>query len=173
VNPGVTRLVIVLALAVGGVAVLAQGFDAESAAAPTASPDPTSPSPTESPSPPPQNGNGGEVVGQQKGVLVQVLNGTFTPGLAGDFQNRLEDDQYLSGGDPTDAPAKPVVETVVYFRDDDSAEQAEQNEADARLLAETYLGDAAVEQLPRDYRGPDVTDPAADVIVVLGEDFEP
>lgn len=168
-NPGVTRLAIVLALVVGGIVVLAQGFDAETAAAPPTSPDPTSPSPTDSPSPAPQDGNGGEIVGQKDGVLVQVLNGTFTPGLAGDLQLTLEADDYLRGGEPADAPEKPIVDTVVYFRNDDHAAQ---NEADAQLLAEEYLTvDVPVEKLPRDYQSEDVTDPAADVIVVLGEDF--
>ena len=171
-NPGVTRLAIVLALVVGGIVVLAQGFDAGTVAAPTTSPDPTSPSPTDSPSPPPQNGDGGggEVVGQKRGVLVQVLNGTFTPGLAGDFQLTLEDEGYLRGGEPADAPEKPIVDTIVYFRNDDHAAQ---NEADAQLLAEDYLSaDTPVEKLPRDLQGEDVTDPAADVVVILGEDFE-
>jgi LytR cell envelope-related transcriptional attenuator len=167
VNPGVTRLLIVVALVVGGVVVLAQGFDAESAAPPT-SPEPTTPPPENSPSPTPRDENGGEVVGQTDGVLVQVLNGTFTPGLAGDFALTLENDGYLRGGEPGDAPDKPIVDTVVYFRNDDSAAQ---NEADARLLAETYLtSDVPVERLPREYQPEAVTDPAADVIVVLGED---
>lgn len=169
-NPGVTRLAIVLALVVGGIVVLAQGFDAETAAAPTTSPETTSPSPTRSPSPSPQNGGGGEIVGQTEDVLIQVLNGTFTPGLAGDFQLTLEDEGYLRGGEPTDAPDKPIVDTIVYFRPD---EHEEQNEADAKLLAETYLTpDVPVEKLPRAYQAEAVTNPAADVIVVLGEDFE-
>lgn len=168
-NPGVTRLVIVLALVVGGVLVLAQGFDAETAAAPTTSPDPTSPPPDESPPPTAPDGDGGEIVGQKDGVLVQVLNGTFTPGLAGDFAIVLEDEGYLRGGEPADAPEKPIVDTVVYFRNDDNADQ---NEADARLLVEDHLtADIPVEKLPPEYRSDDVTDPAADVIVVLGEDF--
>jgi hypothetical protein len=170
VNPGVTRLVIVLALVVGGVVVLTQGLDAETVAAPTTSPDPTTPPPDESPSPTPPDGDGGgEVVGQKEGVLVQVLNGTFTPGLAGDFAITLENDNYLRGGEPADAPDKPIVDTVVYFRNDDNAAQ---NEADARLLAEDYLPpNVPVERLPREYQSEDVTDPAADVIVVLGEDM--
>lgn len=168
-NPGVTRLAIVLALVVGGIVVLIQGFD-ETAAAPTTSPEPTSPSPSDSPSPSPQDGDGGEIVGQKDGVLVQVLNGTFTPGLAGDFQLTLEQDDYLRGGEPADAPEKPIVDTIVYFRNDDHAAQ---NEADAKLLAEDYLSvDVPVERLPREYQSEDVTNPAADVIVVLGEDFE-
>jgi len=165
VNPGVTRLVIVLALVVGGIIVLSQGFGEETVAAPTSSPEPT-PSESESPSPPDE----GEIVGQKEGVLVQVLNGTYTAGLASDFQIFLvEEERYLQGGEPGDAPGKPIVDTVVYFRKDDHAEQ---NEADAKLLAKDYLNDAPVEQLPGAYRDESVTNPAADVIVVLGEDAE-
>jgi hypothetical protein len=164
VNPGVTRLVIVLALVVGGIVVLAQGFGDETVAAPTESPDPTV-SETPSPPPPPDEG---EIVGQKDGVLVQVLNGTFTPGLAGDFQLTLEEEGYLRGGEPGDAPDKPIVDTVVYFRPDDHEEQ---NEADAKLLSKDYLNDAPAEKLPSAYRDENVTNPAADVIVVLGEDM--
>jgi hypothetical protein len=166
VNPGVTRLVIVLALVGGGIVVLTQGFDAETAAAPSTAPGTTqSPSPSPSKTPEPDEG---EVVGQKDGVLVQVLNGTFSPGLAGDFQLTLEEEGYLRGGEPADAPEKPIVDTVVYFRPDDSAAQ---NEADAKLLAKDYLEDAPVERLPAAYRDDTVTNPAADVIVVLGEDM--
>jgi hypothetical protein len=167
VNPGVTRLVIVLALVVGGIVVLAQGFGEETVAAPTASPEPTvseTPSPTQ---PPPEDG---EIVGQKEGVLVQVLNGTFSAGLASDFQIFLvEEEGYFQAGEPADGPEKPIIDTVVYFRRDDHAAQ---NEADAKLLADDYLEGAPVEALPAAYRGEDVTDPAADVIVVLGEDAE-
>lgn len=160
-NPGVTRLVIVLALVVGGIGVLAAGFGDETEAAPSPSTEP-SPSVSESPSPQPEDG---EVVGE-KGALVQVFNGTFTPGLAADFQATLEQEGYIHAGDPGDAPDKPIVDTIVYFRRDDTARQ---NEADAQLLSDTYLAGAPVERLPSTYE--DVTDPAADVIVVLGEDM--
>jgi LytR cell envelope-related transcriptional attenuator len=162
VNPGVTRLVIVLALVAGGVGVLAKGFSG-SAAADDEGPDTTSPSVSESPSP--SQSPEQDIVGRQEGVLVQVLNGTFTPGFAGDWEIRLEDDGYLKAGDPADSPDKPIVDSVVYFRPDDSKEQ---NQADAQLLAETYLKDAPAERLPEAYK--DIVDPAADVIVVLGED---
>jgi LytR cell envelope-related transcriptional attenuator len=163
VNPGIARLAIVLALVVGGVAVLASGFsDGESAAAP-----PTSPSPSASPSPTPSPAPDPDVVPNQEGVLVQVLNGTSTPGLAGDFQILLDDEGYVRAGEPADAPQKPVVDTIVYFRRDRNAEQ---NRADAQLLSETYLGGVPVQPLPADLADPDVTSESADVVVVLGED---
>jgi hypothetical protein len=164
VNLGVARLVIVVALVVGGVAVLVNGFSDETTSA-TPRPSTPSPSPSESPSPtepPPE-----EVVPNQEGVLVQVLNGTSVAGLAGDFQILLEDEGYLPAGPPGDAPDKPVLDSAVYFRRDGNATQ---NRADAELLSETYLGAVAVEPLPAAYEDPAVTDESADVVVVLGED---
>lgn len=161
-NPGIARLAIVIALVVGGVAVLANGFSDEGAAAPPR--DSASPSPTGSPSPTrtPQQ----SIVPNQEGVLVQVLNGTSTAGYAADFQGTLEDQGgYLPAGPPGDAPDKPVVDSIVYFRPDDSAAQ---NRADAELLSEEYLGGVPVERLPATIA--DVVNESADVIVVLGED---
>jgi hypothetical protein len=161
-NPGVSRLAIVIALVIGGVALLANGFsDGETVAAPRGS---SSPSPSETPSPArsPQQ----SIVPNQQGVLVQVLNGTTKPGLAADFQATLVDQGgYLEAGTPGDAPDKPVVDSVVYFRQDNNKAQ---NRADAQLLSETYLGGIAVKPLPAALK--DVVSASADVIVVLGED---
>lgn len=161
-NLGIARLAIVLALVIGGVAVLANGFtdEGEAAGPPVDSPTPT-PSPSPTPSPTPQQ----TVSPNQDGVLVQVLNGTAVAGLAGDFQILLEEENYLRAGEPTDAPNKPVVDSVVYFRRDGNAEQ---NRADAQLLSETYLGGVPVEPLPPPIA--EAVDPAADVVVLLGED---
>jgi LytR cell envelope-related transcriptional attenuator len=162
VNPGVARLAIVIALVIGGVAVLANGFsERETKAAPGDSP---SPSPSESPSPTrsPQQ----SVVPNQEGVLVQVLNGTSRAGYAGDFQIMLEEQGgYLRAGEPADAPEKPVVDSIVYFRPD---KDKAQHRADATLLSDTYLGGVPVEPLPADLR--DAVNESADVVVVLGED---
>jgi hypothetical protein len=161
VNLGVARLAIVVALVVGGVAVLANGFtDGATAANPPGSTSPT-PSPSASPSQPPKQ----DVVPNQEGVLVQVLNGTNTAGFAADFQALLTDDNYLKAGEPADAPDKPILDTVVYFRQDANKSQ---NRADAELLSETYLGGAAVQPLPASYKS--LVSESADVIVVLGED---
>ena len=161
-NPGVTRLAIVVALVVGGIAVLANGFSEDASGAEPPSPS-VSPSASESPSP--STSPEEKVSPAQEGVLVQVLNGTFTPGLAGDFQILLENEGYLSAGDPGDAPDKPIVDSVVYFRGD---QKAAQNRADAQLLSENYLDGATVQRLPAELK--DQTNEAADVIVVLGED---
>lgn len=160
-NPGLARLAIVIALVIGGVAVLANGFsEQESKAAQGDSP---SPSAAESPSPTPTPEE--SVVPNQEGVLVQVLNGTSQAGYAGDFQIMLEEQGYLRAGEPADAPTKPVVDSIVHFRRDADAAQ---NRADAELLAETYLGSAPVEPLPANLR--EVVNETANVVVVLGED---
>ena len=160
-NPGVARLAIVIALVIGGVAVLANGFsDGGSVAAPTDSPSPSSsesPSPSRTPEP--------SIVPNQDGVLVQVLNGTSQAGFAGDFQLLLEDEGYLRAGEPADAPDKPVVDSIVYFRPDDHRAQ---NRADAQLLSETYLSSVPVKPMPPTLA--DAVSESADVVVVLGED---
>ena len=161
-NPGVARLAIVIALVIGGVALLANGFaDGESAAAPPG--DSPSPSPSESPSP--SRSPQPSLVPNQEGVLVQVLNGTSQAGYAGDFQILLEEEGYLRAGEPADAPDKPVLDSIVYFRRDDNRAQ---NRADAQLLSETYLGGVSVKPMPPSLE--DAVAESADVVVVLGED---
>jgi hypothetical protein len=161
VNPGVSRLAIVIALVIGGVALLANGFsDGETAAAAWDSSSPYS-SESTSPSRSPQQ----SIVPNQDGVLVQVLNGTSKAGYAGDFQILLEQEGYLRAGEPADAPDKPVVDSVVYFRQDDNRAQ---NRADAQLLSETYLGGVPVKPLPATLK--DLVSESADVVVVLGDD---
>lgn len=160
-NPGVSRLAIVIALVIGGVALLANGFsDGGTVAAPR---DSSSPSASESPSP--SRSPSQSIVPNQDGVLVQVLNGTTKAGYAGDFQILLEQEGYLRAGEPADAPDKPVVDSVVYFRQDDNKAQ---NRADAELLSETYLGGVSVKSLPATLQ--DLVSESADVVVVLGED---
>ena len=164
-NPGISRLAIVLALVVGGMAVLANGFTDEGAVA-RQDGSTTTPSPSTTPSPtqPPRD----SVVPNQEGVLVQVLNGTTRAGYAATFQEMLVDvGGYLEAGEPGDAPDKPIVDSIVYFRADDNSRQ---NRADARLLSEEYLGGVPVERLPADLVDSDAIDRAADVVVVLGED---
>jgi hypothetical protein len=164
VNPGIARLAIVIALVIGGVAVLANGFDDDGVAA---RPEPsTSQSPTGSPTP--SRSPQASIVPNQKGVLVQVLNGTSRAGYAADFQEMLVDlGEYLPADDAGDAPDKPIVDSIVYFRaDGDKA----QNQADAQLLSDEYLPGVPVQRLPADLADSGAIDPAADVVVVLGED---
>ena len=161
-NPGISRLAIVLALVIGGVAVLANGFDDDAVVArPSGS---TTPSPSESPSP--SRSPQASIVPNETGVLVQVLNGTSRAGYAGDFQQMLIDlGRYLEAGDPGDAPNKPILDSIVYYRAD---EDGPQHEADAQFLSDEYLGGVPVERLPAELA--EVVNPAADVVIVLGED---
>jgi hypothetical protein len=161
VNPGISRLAIVIALVIGGVALLANGFSEGTTV--TAPGD--SPSPTPSDSPSPSRSPQASIVPNKDGVLVQVLNGTSKAGYAGDFQILLEEEGYLRAGEPADAPDKPVLDSIVYFRQDDHKAQ---NRADAQLLSETYLGGVAVKPLPKDLA--DVVSESADIVVELGED---
>ena len=163
-NPGVARLAIVVALVLAGVAVLVNGFSDEgTSAAPSPS---SSPSPTGSPSP--SSSPDGEVVGQ-KNAFVQVFNGTNAAGFAATFLEQLANDGYLQAGEPADAPEKPVLDSIVYYKADETLEQ---NRADAKLLARDYLLETTpVERLPDDLA--DTVDPAADVVVILGEDVAP
>lgn len=160
-NPGISRLAIVIALVIGGVALLANGFSEGTTV--TAPGD--SPSPTPSDSPSPSRSPQASIVPNKDGVLVQVLNGTSKAGYAGDFQILLEEEGYLRAGEPADAPDKPVLDSIVYFRQDDHKAQ---NRADAQLLSETYLGGVAVKPLPKDLA--DVVSESADIVVELGED---
>lgn len=161
-NPGVARLAIVIALVIGGVALLANGFaDGESAAAPPG----VSPSSSPSESPSPSRSPEPSLVPNQEGVLVQVLNGTSEAGRAGDFQILLEEEGYLRAGEPADAPDKPVLDSIVYFRRDDHRAQ---NRADAQLLSDTYLGGVPVKPMPASLES--AVAESADVVVVLGED---
>jgi hypothetical protein len=161
VNPGISRLAIVIALVIGGVALLANGFSEGTTV--TAPGDSQSPTPSDSPSP--SNSPQPSIVPNKDGVLVQVLNGTSKAGYAGDFQILLEEEGYLRAGEPADAPDKPVLDSIVYFRQDDHKAQ---NRADAQLLSETYLGGVAVKPLPKDLA--DVVSESADIVVELGED---
>ena len=165
-NPGIARLAIVLALVIGGVAVLANGFSDDAAVAEP--PDGSTTSPTPSQSPTPSRSPQASIVPNQEGVLVQVLNGTSQAGYAATFQEMLVDvGGYLEAGEPGDAPDKPIIDSIVYFRDDDKGDQ---NRADAQLLSDEYLGGVPVERLPADLANSDAVDPATDVLVVLGED---
>lgn len=163
-NPGIARLAIIIALIVGGVAVLANGFSDDGAAA---APDGSSTlSPTQTPSP--TNSPQASIVPQQDGVLIQVLNGTSAAGFAGDFQEMLVDTAgYLAAGEPGDAPDKPVLDSIVYFRPDNHAAQ---NRADAQLLSDEFLGGVPVERLPADLANDDAVAATTDVLVLLGED---
>jgi len=88
------------------------------------------------------------------GVVVQVLNGSHTTGLAGDTTNTLKDAGYTLRT-PDNAPFTAT--TTVYYASD--------SKTDAQYLQEKYFPEADLKPAPSTF--------AADVqiTIVLGQDF--
>jgi hypothetical protein len=167
VNIGTARIVIVLALVAGGVAVLANGFGggADVAAPGAGNPSPSvsvSPSTSASPATPPKETPSPQV----QGVHIAVFNGTNETGLAGQVQQTLEADGYVAAQDPADAPSKPVEKTIVYFR---GGVDASQNRSDATYVADTYFGGAHVALLGSDQAASIAK--SAQVVIIVGVDY--
>lgn len=175
-NTGTTRIVIVAALVVAGFVVLVSGFPSiggEAAGGPgtstSLSPSPSSPGTDTQTTPPPVDPQ------PAAKILFFVLNGTNSTGLAGIQAERLQNHKLtpalnadnVSAGD---APTKGQKKTVVYFRGGDDAEQ---NEADAQWVADTYFNGAAVRELAPDFASGDVVPAGANVVILLGEDSIP
>ena len=168
-NLSPARLAVIVALVVGGVAVLLNGFElstdtASAGGSPTpsapVSPLPTSPaSPTDDPieTPAPET----------EGVTFMVFNGTSTTGLGGTVQQDLEAEGYTSTQDAANALTSPVAKTIVYYRGGDDAVQ---NEANATYMAEEFLGGAAVKLLGVEYENE--VPPDTQIVVIVGSDFE-
>lgn len=167
VNLGTARIVIILALAVGGIAVLANGFASGAVVTPptggggsdTASPSSsTSSSPTQPPkeTPPP-------VI---EGVQIAVFNGTNETGLAAQVQQVLDADGYVAAQDPADAATKPVPRTIVYFR---GGADTSQNRSNARYIADTYFDGARVAILDPEL-AVDIAE-SAQAIIIVGVDY--
>ena len=173
VNLSPARLAVLVALVVGGIGIMLNGFgdegtaiaDGANDAAPTVSesPAPTDgASPTQTESPPP------ELEPQVDGVVIQVLNGTNETGLAAEADQFLTSKGYEQGLVPGDIATKPVAGTTVYFRTGDDAAQ---NEADAENLATRFLkGVEATVRPLNDALGSDVA-PRTQLVIVLGEDY--
>ena len=169
VNLGTARIVIILALAVGGHRRAGERLrerrrrpaaerwrgQRDARARPTSSPtnSPTQP-PKETPSP------------QIEGVLIAVFNGTNETGLAAEVQQLLEADGYVAAQDPADADPKPVPKTIVYFR---GGADAAQNRSNARYIADTYFDGAKVSLLDQEL----AVDISADAqaIIIVGVDY--
>jgi hypothetical protein len=166
VNLSPARLAVLVALVVGGIAVLLNGFDSSGGTAvaggttpsPTVTVSPTSSSPTasagasETPKP------------QVDGVKFMVFNGTDTTGLGGTVQQMLESKGYMSTADAQDAPTKPVTETTVYFKGGPDSDQAR---SDAKHMATKYLHGAQVDVLGDEFDVPADTE----LVVVVGSDY--
>lgn len=167
-NLSPARLAVIVALVVGGVAVLLNGFElsTDTAAAGgspspsvTVSPLPTTPaSPTDvatdTPAP------------ETDGVTIMVFNGTSQTGLAGIVQQDLQDQGYDAPTDAANALSSTIPRTTVYFRV--GADEA-QNEANATYMAEEFLDGAVVKPLGEDYDTQ--VDKDIELVVVVGNDY--
>lgn len=168
VNLGSTRVVIIVALVVAGVAVLANGFgDEGAAAAPTVTGTP-SPGSTSSPSgtASPSESASETPAPQTKGVLIMVLNGTNVTGLATLAQDMLVTEGYVAPDLAANALAPGVKITSVYYRPGDAEEQ---NKADAAYIAKTFFPGSEVGRLSPAYDG--IVKPSVTVVVVVGDDY--
>jgi hypothetical protein len=173
VNLSPARLAVLVALVVGGIAVMINGFGDEGTAVagggdvvtPTES---VSVSPTDASSPTETQSPAVELEPQVDGVMIQVLNGTDATGLASQAEQFLEAKGYVAALPAADAAQKGVPDTIVYFRTGDDAEQ---NEVDAANLAKKYLKgvDATVRPLNASLDA-DVA-PKTQIVVVLGQDY--
>jgi LytR cell envelope-related transcriptional attenuator len=174
VNLSPARLAVLVALVVGGIAVMLNGFGDEGSAVaggdtgettPTVTESPgatSSPSPTRTESPAPQ------LEPQVDGVPIQVLNGTDATGLAAEVEQLLVGKGYEAALPADDAEEKPVSVTTVYFRTGDDEEQ---NEANADHLARRFLKgvDAAVRPLNATLDS--AVGPKSQLVVLLGQDY--
>jgi hypothetical protein len=171
VNLSPARLAVIVALVVGGVAVLLNGFSGSGGASavgeggtpPTAaasSPTTTS-SPTETPSKPVETP--APVV---DGVTVMVFNGTNTTGLGAQVDELLTGKGYDTPVVPGNAPSKPVDKTIVYFR---GGPDADQNESNATHMSKRFLGGTDVKPLGAEFES--LVPTTTQLVVVVGEDY--
>ncbi len=169
-NLGTARIVLIVALVAGGVAVLSNAFGGGTAAlapsgggsgsSPSASSSPShSRSPATSPSPLPSPNVGG--------VIFASLNGTYAPGCATKVDHMLVGDHYQEGQAPGDYAPKPFPKTTVYYR---IGANAAQNQSDAQYMADTYFNGAKVAKLPTPL-GTATVAKTVQVAVVIGDNY--
>ncbi len=173
-NLSPARLVVLVALVVGGLAVMVNGFG-DDATVLAGGGDPPTPSVAESPeasgspSPSASESAAPELEAQVDGVMIQVLNGTSAVGLAAEVEAFLVGKGYVAALPAADATNKPVDTTTVYFR---TGPDAEQNEVDAQHLADRFLKgvEAIVEPLNNAIDSNNVS-PKTQLVVLIGEDY--
>jgi len=168
-NTGMTRIVIIAALVLGGIVVLASGFGAGGAVAvapgvtnsPSGSPTPSN-SHSQSPSP--------QLSPKIQKVKMVIFNAGFdvpnvVPGLASDLQQKMVGDGYISVADATNAQTT-VRRSIIYFTDHGNSAQ---NKVEAEYVAQQYLDNAKVAQLGSSFTE---TFPAnAQIVILLGDDY--
>ncbi|MGH2539714.1 MAG: LytR C-terminal domain-containing protein [Actinomycetota bacterium] len=173
-NLSPARLAVLVALVVGGLAVLVNGFGGDQAVtaggsdgSPTQTSD-GSTTPTESGSPSPSESPAPQLEPQVEDVVIQVLNGTSETGLAGTVEQFLVGKGYVAGLPAGDLDNKPAGTTIVYFR---TGADADQNEVDAEHLAQRFLKGVEADVRPLNATlGPDIA-PRTQLVVVVGTDY--
>ncbi len=161
------RVLIVIAALALGVVVLREAFPtttrvideprATTSPAPVQTPSPTpSPSPSPSPSPTPTKTPKPKPKPRVAGVVLQVLNGTPTDGLATQVSARLEEAGYTL---ESPGNAGSVEKTTLYFQPG--------HKINAEYLKDKQFRGSRV--LP----APDQYPEDVDITVVLGRDFNP
>jgi hypothetical protein len=171
VNLGTGRIIVIIVLVAGGIAILANGFSGGGVVAAT-SPSPTA-SPHHSHSPSPSGGGTGSTVPTglpspqaPKNVTVAVFNGTNSAGLAAQGDQQLTTAGYISGQAPANSPVPGVVKTTIYYR---GGSKAAENQADAQQIADTVFKGAKVALLGSDFQNS--VSSSVQVLVVLGSDY--
>ena len=170
-NLSPARLVVLVALVVGGVAVLLNGFSSDGDTAAVAggrSPSPivaltptSTASPTGTPTDTPKTPKP-----EVEGVTFAVFNATATTGLGAEVEQLVAAEGYEVTQPAGNADTTGLARTVVYFRGGEDAAQAKSN---ATRLAEDLLNGAEVKLLGAEFESavPDTTQ----LVVVVGADY--
>lgn len=168
---GTVRLVIVVALAVVGGLVLANGFDGDAATgiagpSPSSSVSPTG-TPTDGGTTSPTEAPPDKVQPQPpEDVMFQALNSTNVTGAGAEAQDRMVEEGYTVAEDAADSPVQGALTTLILYRGGDDEAQ---NKANAKQIAKKVFPGADWAELNQEYD--DVVSPDATVIVVVGEDW--
>jgi hypothetical protein len=168
VNLSTGRVLVIVALIVGGLAILANGFaDSGTAAAPSVSPTPASGGHSSSSSPPTTGTPTPTVTPapQTKGVLFMAMNGTTVFGAGAAAQTKLTDAGYTAAKNAINAPTSGINKTIVYYRND---QDAAQNQANATYVEQKFFKGSAVKPLDPNLAG---VPPSATIVVVVGQDY--
>jgi hypothetical protein len=171
VDRGTARLLIVVALAVVGGFVLANGFDSSAVPSPDVTPE-TSPTPSTSTSTP-----GGTQTQEPDTVEPQdpadvefmALNGTSVDGCGAVAQEEMEGVGYVVAADADNAPVQGAEATSVLYRVGETDEATAQNEANAKQIAKKVFKGAKQGELSNDYD--DLVPQAATIVILVGLDF--
>jgi hypothetical protein len=158
------RFAIIVALVVGGVALISQAFPEgpSTAGPPSGSSESQGPSPTQTPTSTPRATQTPQVAG----VVLGVYNGTEVTGLAADTADKLERRfGYSVPTDPGyvgDTPTKPVEVTILYYA-------SPSDRVEAEYLAAKFLKDITP-QIEKLSGGTDIPSDVQ-VAVYLGNDY--